>query len=555
MTAMLSSVRARLLALVLVAAVPIAVIAGSNAVAHYQHGLDQLTALATTRRETDAARYAVALDDLRRVVTRLGGITDLTRLGLEECTSTLRRVRAMFEDRYSNLWLLDVQGKLICDCQGTPPGTVMDGAPAFRRSVAAQDYALGDFTQGAPTQRLMLPAAAPVRAEGQVVGIVGGAILVDWFREAARRRPEEPGHVTWLLDDAGTLSSLDGQPPEAQPAAALIDELRASPLAATRIGLSAQGADYAYSISAPDRGARVVVGMPASETRREAQRILLARFIDLALFTAACLFIILYGAEVSCTRPLRRLAGQVRAWTPGTAFAAPRSQWDPDEVISLGRAVTGAAETISRREAELTHALHQRDLLLAEIHHRVKNNLQIVASLLNMQGERIEDPRLRAEFETARERVQALSTLHRHLYMQGDIAAVALVPLLHELAAQFAAPAEADIVADPVVLPAEQATSFALLVAEVLANAVKHAFRDGRSGHVAIALRERDGMATLEISDDGVGLPPEGVPGGGEGCGMGLTLIRGFAAHLGGEVELSGEAGTRLRLSFPTQVR
>jgi two-component sensor histidine kinase len=263
----------------------------------------------------------------------------------------------------------------------------------------------------------------------------------------------------------------------------------------------------------------------------------------------------MYGAELSCSRPLRRLSARVRAWQPGSTFAAPRSQWDPEEVVALGDAVTGAAETISRREAELNGALHQRDLLLAEIHHRVKNNLQIVASLLNMHGERIEDATLRAEFETARGRVQALSTLHRHLYMQGDIAAVALVPLLHELAAQLVAnplaPApDVQIDADPVVLPSEQATSFALLVAEALANAVKHAFPSGKPGRIDVRLRQHpDDTVELEIHDDGVGLPPDAQ------CtsGMGLTLIRGFAAHLGGDIEIKRDGGTRLRVTFPGQ--
>jgi two-component sensor histidine kinase len=545
--AIFPSVRARLLALVLVASVPVAAIAGGNAVARYQQGLDPLLSLATSRREADSARYATALDDLQNLVTRLAADARLTP---DACPGALSGIGPLFGERFSNLWLLDSQGRVVCDDKQTPSDTLLDGL-AFRRSIAARAFALGDITAGRLSGRPVLPAAAPILSEGQVVGAVAGAIRMDWFRDVARRRTDEPAHLTWLLDAAGTLSSLREQPPGTEPAPALIEELRLSPVAQTRIGASAEGAEYAYSIGALDRGARVIVGLPAIEARREAQRMLLARFFNLAVFLSACAFIILYGAEVSCTRPVRRLAAQVRAWKPGTAFAAPRSQWDPDEVIALGQAVTNAADTISRREAELTQALHQRDLLLAEIHHRVKNNLQIVASLLNMQGERIQDARLRAEFETARERVQALSTLHRHLYMQGDIAAVALAPLLRELVAQFASASEVTISADPAILPAEQATSFALLVAEALANAAKHAFRDGRSGRIAVELRERDGMATLEISDDGVGLPPE-MP---QGSSMGITLIRGFAAHLGGQIEFSGEGGTRLRITFPTQAR
>nr|WP_245211719.1 sensor histidine kinase [Neoroseomonas oryzicola] len=196
---------------------------------------------------------------------------------------------------------------------------------------------------------------------------------------------------------------------------------------------------------------------------------------------------------------------------------------------------------------------------MAEIHHRVKNNLQIVASLLNLQAGRLRSPAAQAEFAVARDRVQALATLHRHLYLHHSFERISLRPFLEELSRQLgdALGSGADsgiairIAAEDIELSSDQAISLALLITESVGNAMRYAFPDGLGGTIDISLAVQGDEVLLVICDDGVGL------GGTEpnGDGLGLQLIEGFAAHLGGSAEIAGEHGTRIAVRFPIHHR
>ncbi|MFL1463877.1 sensor histidine kinase [Roseococcus sp. DSY-14] len=531
------------MALVLVAGIPVAVVAAANAWQKYEQSLAGISETAALVGEADRVRHATALDDQERLVRGMGKLGNFFEWPPEECTRVLSRLRLLLDARYTDLWFLDTQGRLVCNALALPPGVDFSSFSYFRRVSERRDFVLGDIVWGPASRRMVLPGAAPVTQDGRPVGVAGAAISADWLASG----PSGAGlpHRTWVVDPAGQPFALAGMEAGALPEPALLAELRAAPARLTRLGQSAQGQAFAYSISAPDRGMRVLVGLPAGEAMREARGQLLQRIGELVVFLAFCLLVVLAGTELACARPLRRLAGAVRGWRPGTPFAPPHTAWDPREVDELGEALAGASHAIALRESELQAALAQSDRLVAEIHHRVKNNLQIVASLLNMQGERIGDAARRAEFAVARERVQALAALHRHLDTEAGAPVVPVAPLLRELANQVLSNATAEVEAEEITLPAEQATSLALLVTEALLNVNRHAFPAGAEGQVRLALRRQGDAARLELSDDGQGLPEDHAEG------MGLSLIRGFAAHLGGEARLERGSGTRLVVEFP----
>ena len=261
------------------------------------------------------------------------------------------------------------------------------------------------------------------------------------------------------------------------------------------------------------------------------------------------------------SRPLRRLAARVRGWTPGRPLEADLDASGPYEVRELDRALLAAAGALQEREAALTSALHQRDLLMAEIHHRVKNNLQVVASLLNLQADRLRSQAARTEFAVARDRVQALATLHRHLYLHQTFERISMRPFLEELSRQLgdalgAGPDSGvaiEIDAEDVEMGSDQAISLALLLTEAVSNAMRHGFPEGHQGRIAISLHVDDGIARLVVQDDGIGLSAASTEGDGDGLGM--RLIEGFANHLGGVAEISGEDGTRIAVQFPLHRR
>ena len=183
----------------------------------------------------------------------------------------------------------------------------------------------------------------------------------------------------------------------------------------------------------------------------------------------------------------------------------------------LATSFAEATQSLRQHAIRQVAAVEQQELLMKEIHHRVKNNLQIVASLLNLQAARIRQPEARAEFTSARDRVRALATLHRHLYLQGEVHTIDMPAFLKELCGQlFEAMGETagkriqlhiDIEASPLQMDSDKAVPLSLIVTEAVSNAVKYAFPQGRTGTVIVRLTSDAKAAHLVVQDDGVGIP------------------------------------------------
>lgn len=209
--------------------------------------------------------------------------------------------------------------------------------------------------------------------------------------------------------------------------------------------------------------------------------------------------------------------------------------------------------TERQRAAEhVARSLREKETLLREIHHQVKNNLQVISSLLRLQSSRVEDPRWAALLEESQARVDAIALVHERLYLADDVARVDFSSYLEELARNLSSAfADARVVivvhAGGAELPVDCAISCGLVVNELLTNALKHAFTDGRSGRVAVRASRQAAEVEIEVEDDGVGI--EDNPAG---DGMGLTLIKALARQLGGtfSLEKGSACGTMGRLSF-----
>lgn len=252
-------------------------------------------------------------------------------------------------------------------------------------------------------------------------------------------------------------------------------------------------------------------------------------------------------------------------WREGQPFDLPDLGPQPPSFRRLAIAFKRATLLLSRHERQLDGAIWAQKLAMQEIHHRVKNNLQIVASLLNLQASRIRQPEARAEFQSARDRVRALATLHRHLYAHGEVHTIDMREFLTELCEQlFSAMGETPgrcgtdgrlqlkIEAPELKMSSDQAVPLALIVTEAVSNAVKYAFPDGRGGHIGVTLTADADTATLEITDDGVGIPAGRVQTeAGVRDGIGIQLIRGFARQLNATLLVDEVVGTRYVVTLP----
>ena len=211
------------------------------------------------------------------------------------------------------------------------------------------------------------------------------------------------------------------------------------------------------------------------------------------------------------------------------------------------------------QQARIEQALAERETLLREVYHRVKNNLQVIQSLLNLQRRSLPVGAARGALDDSIQRVQSMALVHEKLYQTGNLQAIHLpeytADLLRHLGeAADAGPRRIRLSAriDPIDAPLEAAVPFGLLVTELVINSLKHGFPPGlvdphgdrSSGHIEVQLQRCAGGAQLVVQDNGCGLPA-GYALGQPGASMGLQLAISLAQQLGGELRLEPHAGAR----------
>jgi two-component sensor histidine kinase len=205
---------------------------------------------------------------------------------------------------------------------------------------------------------------------------------------------------------------------------------------------------------------------------------------------------------------------------------------------------------------DLRRRLQEKDALLGEIHHRVKNNLQVVSSLLNLQANQLQDPAARGMFEATQSRIRSMALVHEQLYKSGNFSGIDFATYLRVLAADllnsYRSNAEwvhVRVTADPTRLDLEIAIPCGMIVNELITNSLKHAFPDRAEGEIRIGFRAGGDQYSLSVDDDGVALPPGLLAR--ESDSMGLRLVKLLARQLGSELQAGPEGQPKFTLTFP----
>ena len=225
------------------------------------------------------------------------------------------------------------------------------------------------------------------------------------------------------------------------------------------------------------------------------------------------------------------------------------------------------AEVAERRRAEtqLTSSLEEKEVLLREIHHRVKNNMQVVSSMISLQAHNVEEKHIKQLFEESRRRIQSMALIHEQLYQSTDLSSVDLESylslLVRDLFGVYSLGNKGvilDLELESIQVDIDTAIPCGLIANELVSNALKHAFPEGRGGTLKVVLRQEEGGGyELRVEDDGVGLPPElDFQRAGP---LGLKLATALVKQIKGEMEYTSEAGqgtifTVRVLSQPTQL-
>ena len=207
---------------------------------------------------------------------------------------------------------------------------------------------------------------------------------------------------------------------------------------------------------------------------------------------------------------------------------------------------------VARRTADLRAALDAKTILLHEVDHRVKNNLTMIGSLLRLQARTIDDPLISAKLESMLERVDALAIVHRQLYQSEDIARFDIGSFAENLTRDVVGSSgrmdiTLNIESGPLLIEAVHASALGLILNEILTNAIKHGFVDGRGGTLTLLVRDEDDRGIIRICDDGPGLPSARRT-----KSIGTALITRLARQAKAEATWSDNTpGTCVTITFP----
>ncbi len=242
----------------------------------------------------------------------------------------------------------------------------------------------------------------------------------------------------------------------------------------------------------------------------------------------------------------------------GTEFPAEASI--SKVAVNGSMAFTAILRDVTERMAvqeRIMSSLREKEVLLKEIHHRVKNNLQVIASLLGLQARGAADETMRRLLLESQNRVHTMALLHESLYQSQNLSEIDLPDYIHQLISHLYRSFGVDTERiryqakmDPLILDPDAAVACGLIINELVSNTLKHAFPEGRAGQLRIELKvEANHRARLIVADDGVGLSNTAELETAKT--LGLRLVRTLAEQLGGTVELRSDAGTRAELTFP----
>ncbi len=248
----------------------------------------------------------------------------------------------------------------------------------------------------------------------------------------------------------------------------------------------------------------------------------------------------------------RIIAGFGTALTPDRQ--AERAREVGDRMASLRRADPGAM--LAQQNRELLDALAERDMLMAEVHHRTKNNLALVTGLMRLSRTNSQSAETRAVLQDLELRVRAIATVHDQLQRSAASDTVALLPLLRDVAGQtrrafssMECAVAIEVDGESVEMRGSAATDLALAAGELMTNACKHAFTGRRHGRITATVSLDDEMLTLVVEDDGVGLA-EGMERPERSESLGWRMIRTMTQKHEGFVRTSSNSGLRVELAF-----
>lgn len=562
------SLRSKLVTLAALALLPVLALAAWQARLQEESDVAQRAAALGFVSDLAVARYDSLFEASRRLVTAActdasveqSASPDPAAATARRCGSYLSILLAAYPGQYSSAVVTDEQGVARCASDPKAVGMSFADRDVFDKVQSARGLAVGETIASRIAPHAIIPIALPITRDGMFRGMCVVGITLRALAQAAAQAETSGGTAVAVVDLSGAAVGGDAASMRRLPVPARMAEALTGP----STGFTEFGQDgdvYEFRVRPVGGNALfVVVSAPVSDDPL-AFAGAWAGLILVALSSVVVLLVIWFGADRWCVRPLRYIQDFADKVARGENITlSPPRPWSP-EMASVGEGVTAMAAAIASREAALRANVEQRDHMLREIHHRVKNNLQMISSLLNLQAGEIRSPRIRRFFGDAQNRVLTLSILHRHLYERSSWSLVDFQQFISDLVRQISvgrtragqtAP-RYHIRAPIMAVGPDTAIPIGLIVTEAVSIALTHDFSKAATPEIRIETSERDEEVQLVIEDNGVARDGDASIADRKG-GFALTLIRGLAMQLGGEVtiERKPEGGNRVIVVFPT---
>jgi len=544
----MTSIRARLGAALAIALLPVLLLGAAQAMLTFSKDADQRRidlALAAQRSAATArARMDGAAVLLESVKPQAVGM---------QCAQRLSEIAARIPG-YINLIRFDATGRVTCAAATVPAD------PARRTSAWFQQLAAGapQLVIKAPADLTARPALMAVQpltdSAGRFDGVVAAVIDLAALRPSLAD-PSLPQNTEVALANGrghflfSTAADAFSRPPANFPADATWQR------SMIYYGQDLHGQSRVFSAAPLSGDLYVVLSTPReglwSWARLNPLSSLLFPLLAFVVALAA-VWLVADRIVVFWLRYLQRIAA---IYAKGRLTVRPvQADHAPPEIRELAQTLDTMAMAISARDESLLNSISEKDALMREIHHRVKNNLQVITSLVNMQQRAMADPAARAAMTDMRHRIGALALIYRALYQGADLKRVDLRQFLADLIGQLVADEphhpgglRTEIEVDDLVIDPDKLAPIALFAVEAISNARKHALAL-KQGSLYVRFALDGDEAELMIADQGSGSAPilttEGV---------GRTLMTAFARQLRGRFELgpNADGGVTVRLVFP----
>ncbi|MCJ8140747.1 sensor histidine kinase [Falsirhodobacter halotolerans] len=535
----------RLAFLLAVALLPLALVSAiqSAAMLKETRARSEAALLGETMRASDADLLLV--QRARGVTTALANMIAPLLDDPVRCSAAMQDLVAR-SDIYTAAGFVDRSGILTCVSKGQ--GLDVSGLEAFRQAMADPVPVIRLANEGRISSQPVVVVADPVFDDETLLGFVTVSLPHD--RLTVERPPSLDGlpasdFVTF--DTEGTILTSN---------VGTADVSRILPKDRSLKALSLSGEDVVFT--APSEGGEnrsfavipivpdllyAMGSRPVDDQGIWYMRMLPSVTLPLAMWLA-CLFVAIAAIERLVTRHVRVLRQAMSGFADGKRIIGRMDMATaPVEFQELSDTFSHMTDTILHDEAEMEDMIHQKEVLLREVHHRVKNNLQLIASIMNMQMRQAKSAEAKSLMKGLQERVMSLATIHRGLYQTTgltDIRADELLVDITRQVVQLAAGPGTQIGIDHAIgevrLTPDQAVPLSLLLTEALANAVKYAGSTSGRSQIRVSLdREGGTHAVLQVRNTLGPIPA--TPGTSEGTGLGTQLLTAFAQQVGGRLD------------------